>query len=175
MDDENDGEEREGELTSRAPEERDLVAICRRLNELRASYVVIGGFAVIYGFYPRVTGDIDLLIDTDLQNEALVYQALEILPDKAVRELNPGEVSQYNVVRVCDEVVVDLMKSACGVDYAEAAKDVIVRQVQGVAIPFASARLLWRTKKPTHRAKDAADLVVLAEYFSQRGETPPQV
>ncbi|PZR98639.1 MAG: hypothetical protein DLM67_05405 [Candidatus Nephthysia bennettiae] len=134
---------------------------------------MIGGFAVIYGFYPRVTGDIDLLIDTALENEALVYKGLEILSDKAVRELQPGEVSQYNVVRVCDEVVVDLMKSACGIDYAEAAKEVIVREVQGVPIPFASARLLWRTKKPTHRAKDAADLVFLAEYFRQRGESPP--
>lgn len=175
MADEDDGTPSPGDLVSRAPEESDLVAICRRLNELGARYVVIGGFAVIYGFYPRTTGDIDLLIDTQPENEAVVYQALEILPDKAVRELRPGEVSQYNVVRVCDEVVVDLMKSASGIDYAEAAKEVVIREVQNVRIPFASAQLLWRTKKLTHRAKDEADLVFLAEYFRQRGEEPPKV
>jgi len=29
--------------------------------------------------------DIDFVIDTSLENEALVYQALEILPDQAVK------------------------------------------------------------------------------------------
>ncbi len=111
---EDDGAPGGEELVPRAPEERDLVVICRRLNELGARYVVIGGFAVIYGFYPRSTADIDLLIDASLENEALVYQALEVLPDRAVRELKPGEVSEYTVVRVADEVVVDLMKAACG-------------------------------------------------------------
>jgi len=136
---------REEELTTRVPEEADLVGLCRTLNELGAKY------------------------------EALVYKALETLPDKAVRELRPGEVSHYGVVRIEDEIMVDLMKSACGIDYAEAAKEIIVREVQGVAIPFASPRLLWRTKKPTQRPKDHQDLLFLEQYFRDRGEEPPQV
>ncbi|MEP6699005.1 MAG: hypothetical protein ABJB09_04670 [Verrucomicrobiota bacterium] len=175
MDDEDAGEERGCELTPRAPEERDLVALCQRLNELDARYVVIGGFAVIYGLYPRTTVDIDLLVDTAPANEALIYKALEVFPDKAVRELKPGEISQYTVVRVADEVVVDLMKSACGIEYAEAAKEIVIREVQGVPIPFASPRLLWRTKKPTRRAKDAGDLIFLEQYFAERGEEPPAI
>jgi hypothetical protein len=135
--------------------------------------VVVGGFAIIYGGYARSTGDIDLVLATDLANEALVYRALEVLPDKAVRELQPGEVAKYVVVRVADEVVVDLMRSASGIEYEEAAKEVVVRQVQGVAIPFASPRLLWRMKAHTYREKDAGDLVFLREYFAARGEQPP--
>jgi hypothetical protein len=70
--------------------------------------------------------------------------------------------------------MVDLMQSACGIQYEEAAKEIVVRHVQGVPIPFASPRLLWRTKKPTNRAKDVEDLTFLQEYFRQRGEEPPQ-
>ena len=162
------------ELEPRLPVEADLVLICRRLNELRAKYVVVGGFAIIYGGYPRSTTDIDLILATDLENEALVYQALEALPDQAVRQLKPGEVSQFNVVRVADEVVVDLMKSASGIEYAEAAQDVVIRTVQGVPIPFASQRLLWRMKIHTHREKDAGDLVFLREWFAAQGEEPPE-
>jgi hypothetical protein len=162
------------ELEPRLPTEDDLVLLCRRLNELGAKYVVIGGFAVIQGGYPRSTGDIDFLVATDAANEALVYRALEVLPDQAVRELRPGEISQYGVVRVADEVVVDLMKSACGIEYEEAAKDVVVREVQGVPIPYASPRLLWRTKVHTHRQKDAGDLVFLRDYFAAHGEQPPE-
>ena len=86
--------------------------------------------------------DIDLLVATDLENEARVFKSLEIFPDKAVLQLDPGDVAKYTVVRVADEVLVDLMQSACGIDYAEAAKDVVIREVQGVPIPFASPRLL---------------------------------
>lgn len=135
--------------------------------------MVVGGFAIIYGGYPRSTGDIDLVVASDLQNEARVFQALEVLPDRAVRELDPGDVAKHIVVRVADEVVVDLMRAASGIEYAEAVSDVIVRQVQGVPIPFASPRLLWRMKAHTHREKDAGDLVFLRDYFRARGEQPP--
>ena len=69
----------------------------------------------------------------------------------------------------------DLMRSAGGIDYAEAAKDIVVRDVDGVLIPFASPRLLWRMKAVTHREKDASDLVFLRHWFSQHGEDPPSV
>jgi hypothetical protein len=139
------------ELTTRIPEETDLVELCRSLNDLGARYVVIGGFAMILAGFARATADVHLLIDTSLDNEALVYKALEILPDKAVRELKPGDTSQYGVVRVGDEIMVDLMKSAFGIEYVEATKEIVVHEVQGVPIPFASPRLLWRTKKPSRR------------------------
>jgi hypothetical protein len=131
------------ELTTRIPEEADLVALCRALNQLSAKYIVIGGFAIALTGFARTTLDVDLLIDTSLENEALVYKALEILPDKAVRELRPGETSRYG-------------------------------EVQGVPIPFASPRVLWRTKKPTQRPKDVEDLMFLEQYFLSKGEEPPK-
>lgn len=153
------------ELISRAPTLEDFVRLCARLNELEARYIVIDGFAIITAGYPRSTMDIDLVIDTSLENEARVYQALESLPDQAVKELVPGEVSQYSVVRVGDEIVVDLMASACGIGYAEAIQDSIIRVVDGVPIPFASPRLLWRMKEKTHREKDAPDLLFLRQQY----------
>lgn len=161
------------ELVPRPPDEQDLVKLCRLLNELGANYIVVGGFAIIHAGHGRFTEDIDLLIDTSPSNEAKVYRALESLPDQAVKELQPGEVEKFTVVRVADEIVVDLMKSACGIDYAAAAKEVVIRTLGGVPIPFASPRLLWRMKARTHRAKDAPDLVFLREYFNSRGEEPP--
>ena len=163
------------ELASREPTVEDLRDLCRELNQRGAKYIVIGGFAMRAAEYNRTTMDVDLMVAADEENEAKVFSALSTLPDNAVRELKPGELQQYNVIRVGDEILVDLMRSAAGIDYAEAAKDVVIREVDGVPIPFASPRLLWRMKSVTHREKDTDDLLFLREWFAKRGEQPPKV
>jgi hypothetical protein len=163
------------ELESREPTVEDLRNLCRELNRRAAKYVVVGGFAMLAAKYNRRTMDVDLVVAADAENEARVFSALSTLPDNAVRELQPGELQQYNVIRVADEILVDLMRVAGGIDYAEAAKDVVVREVDGVPIPFASPRLLWRMKAGTHREKDAGDLVFLRQWFAGRGEEPPRL
>jgi len=175
MDDQNAGARRDAEnLECRPPIEADLVGLCRELNQRGAKYIVVGGFAVIAAGFPRFTGDVDLVVAADAENEAKVFSALATLPDNAVRELKTGELKLHNVIRVGDEILVDLMRSAGGIDYAEAAKDIIVRELGGVPIPFASPRLLWRMKATTHRVKDQQDLVFLRHWFAERGEEPPQ-
>jgi hypothetical protein len=163
------------ELESREPTLEDLRDLCRELNQREARYVVVGGFAVRAAGYNRRTMDVDLIVAADRENESRVFSALSTLPDNAVRELQPGELQQYAVIRVADEILVDLMRSAGGIDYEAAARDVVVHEIEGVPIPFASPRLLWRMKAVTHRAKDAADLVFLRYWFAERGETPPSV
>jgi hypothetical protein len=145
------------------------------LNQRGAKYVVVGGFAIRAANYIRQTMDIDLIVAADTENEAKVFSALSTLPDNAVRELQPGELLQYNVIRVADEILVDLMRSAGGIDYEEASKHVVVREVGGVPIPFASPQLLWRMKVVTHREKDAGDLFFLRQWFAERGEEPPKI
>jgi hypothetical protein len=151
----------------------DVAALCRALNQRGAHYIVIGGFAIIATGFPRVTGDIDLLVAADAENERKVFSALSTLPDNAVRDLQPGELRQYNVIRVADEILVDLMISAGGIDYAEAAKDVAMRELEGVLIPFASPRLLWRMKAVTHRTKNQSDLAFPRHWFAEHRQEPP--
>jgi hypothetical protein len=134
--------------------------------------MIVGGFAIMYAGYGRTTGDVDLLFDTSAENEAKVYRCLESLPDKAVLHLQPGEVEKYTVVRVADEIVIDLMKSASGIDYEAASKDVVIRGIQGVPIPFASPRLLWRMKRKTYREKDLADLIFLRQQYPEVTNQP---
>jgi hypothetical protein len=162
-------------LASREPTVEDLRDLCRELNERGAKYVVIGGFAIRAADYVRRTMDVDLIVAADAENEAKVFSALSTLPDNAVRELQPGELQIHNVIRIGDEILVDLLVSAGGIKYEEAAKDVVVREVDGVPIPFASPRLLWRMKAVTHREKDAADLLFLRQWFAARGEEPPKL
>ena len=74
---------------------------------------------VLHGFN-RGTENIDLLVDKVASNISLLKKALSILPDNAIRDVLDSDVEKYEVVRVADEVVVDLMGSACGIDFKSA-------------------------------------------------------
>jgi hypothetical protein len=156
------------ETPPRPPTLTDLARIGAELNRLGARYVVVGGLAMIQAGLFRTTEDIDLLIEVTLENEARVIEALLILPDQAIRELKPGEIGRYGVVRVGDEVLVDLMKSGCGVSYHDAVKDALTFNIEGIPIPFASPQTLWRMKQ-TVRAKDIPDRLYLRQLLEAQG------
>ncbi|HEV7401506.1 MAG TPA: hypothetical protein VGO11_01220 [Chthoniobacteraceae bacterium] len=152
---------------SRTPTLADLVELCRNLNTQGARYLIVGGFAVIQHGYFRSTGDIDVLIEDSLDNQKRVRRALESLPEKAILELGEDEdLRDWIVLRVADEILVDVMTAACGVSYTEAERSIQTFDHQGVAVPFASVRLLLRMKQ-THRAKDEEDRVFLQWKIAQ--------
>jgi hypothetical protein len=155
-----------GAEPSRPPEEGDLVRLCGALNSEGAKYLVVGGMAVLRLGFARATDDVDLLIDGSAENIRRVRQALEVLPDRAVREMGPDDLQNYTVVRVADEIIVDLMISACGISFKEAEPDIEWAEIDGVEIPFASASLLLRMKQ-TGRERDKLDVLFLEEKLQQ--------
>lgn len=157
-----------GEAPPRPPTLGDLASLCAELNRVGAKYVVVGGFAIVQAGYFRATDDVDLLVETTPDNEARVIQALSTLPERAAAELKPGDVAEFGVVRVGDEIMVDLMRSGCGVTYADAITDALIIPVQGVPVPFASPKTLWRMKQ-TVRAKDIPDRLFLKQLLHAQG------
>ena len=153
----------------RVPQLKDLLDICRALNEAQARYVVIGGFAIILHGYARGTMDLDLLIDPSPANVRKVKSALSKLPDNAAAEVEDTDIEKYVVVRVADEVVVDLMSKAGGVSFEDVAKGIVTRDIEGVRVPYASARDLIRTKD-TVRPKDKNDVL----FLRRKLEAPPE-
>jgi hypothetical protein len=145
---------------SRSPSLEDLIDLCRKLNEAEAHYVIVGGMAMLQLGFVRATEDIALLVEPSLSNEKKVIEAVSRLPDHAASEIQPGEISQYEVIRVADEIVVDLMSKACGVDYHGASAQIIWVERQGVRMPFASRELMIRLKQSV-REKDRLDLQFL--------------
>jgi hypothetical protein len=156
------------EQSPRPPDITDVASLCDALNRAGAKYVVVGGFAIIQAGFPRFTEDLDLLVETSPANEATVLGVLAKLPDAAAAELTPGEIARYGVVRVADEILVDLMQSGCGVTYDDAIHDAVWREVLGVRIPFASKATLWKMKQ-TVREKDIPDRLFLIRALADDG------
>lgn len=160
------------DLESREPSVEDLATLCRNLNERGAKYLVIGGFAVRAAGYDRRTMDIDLLIESGADNERRVIDAVARLPDHAAAELEPGDIGEFVVVRVADEIVVDLMTSAGGIGYRDAAREIVVHEVGTVSIPFASPELLLRMKGASPRDKDVPDVSFLRRLLERSEKLP---
>jgi hypothetical protein len=152
---------------ARAPEPEDVARICAALNDASARYVLIGGFAVIAHGAGRFTKDIDLLVDDAPENIARIREALAILPDNAVAEVADLDVQTYQVVRVIDEVIIDLMGRACGLSYADVVADAETLDLMGVSTPVASPATLIRTKN-TMRPQDAIDRAFLEALLRDR-------
>jgi hypothetical protein len=144
--------------SARAPTPADLARIADRLNALGARYAIVGGFAMAHHRLVRPTMDIDLLVDAAPDNVARVCEALSILEDRAALEMDPLDVGKYTVVRVADEIVVDVMASAAGVTLAEL--EIEYGEIDGVRIPYPTPAALLRTKH-TVRDKDVPDRVYL--------------
>ena len=152
---------------ARAPEPGDVVRICRALNQAGARYLLIGGFGVIAHGGGRFTKDIDLLVDDAPDNVARVKRGLAVLADNAAADVADSDLQQFVVVRVADEVVVDLMGRACGLDYETAARDAEHIERDGVRIPVASPATLIRLKD-TVRPQDALDRAFLEGVLRSR-------
>ena len=152
----------------RPPTVDDVRRICQALDEAGARYVLIGGFAVILHGGERTTKDIDLLVDPDPENVERLKRALSVLEDNAASDIDPGDLRKYRVVRVADEVMVDLLSAACDVTWPEASAGALRVDLDGTPIVVADVGTLIRTKQ-TVRPSDAADRAWLE---ALRGEDP---
>jgi hypothetical protein len=146
----------DGEQIPRPPTADDLRLIAERLNAEGARYAVIGGFAMQRLGFARPTQDIDLLVDPAEENVERLRRALAVLPDKAVLEVRPTDLVDYSVVRVADEVVVDLLAAACGVTFQQVSTRLEYEEMGGTDVPYVGPEDLLSTKR-TIRPKDAMD------------------
>jgi len=150
---------------SRNPTLDDLVELCKHLNEINAEYVVIGGFALIHYGFIRGTADIDLLVNNSEENISKIRKALLYLPDKAAKELSLTDIKEYHVVRIADEIVIDLLEKACGVSFEDAKKHIVYETIKNIPIPYLDVELLIQTKQSI-RPKDVIDRQYLEQLLN---------
>lgn len=134
-----------------------LIRVCALLNAAGAEYLVAGAWALILNSVVRATEDVDILIAAHRTNYERVIQALSQLEDRAAAELTPQDFEENVVIKVADEVEVDVSTQAWTVTYAEALPNALEIEVDGVRIPYLSIPDLIRSKE-TYQDQDKADI-----------------
>ncbi len=122
--------------------------------------MIIGGHACILHGLVRTTEDVDILVDDFEDNYRRIIAALSELEDGAARELTPQDFQENVVVKIADEVEVDVSRQAWKVSYADARNSICYTEIDGVRIPYAGLRSLIASKE-TYREQDRADLLRL--------------
>ncbi len=152
---------------SRIPTVDDLIRLCQGLQERKARFMIIGGFAVIHHGLIRGTTDIDFLIDKDPKNISKVTEALPILEDQASKEIRTDDFTRYSVVRVAGEIVVDLMSEACGKSFSDLEPYIEEVKMEGISLPYLSVEGLLKTKQGI-RPKDVQDRQYLEQLLAKK-------
>ena len=97
-----------------------LLRVCSLLNAHSAKYLVIGGHACILHGLVRTTEDVDILVEDSDDNLKKVIAALSEMKDGAARELTPRDLLENVVVKIADEVEVDVSRSAWRISFNDA-------------------------------------------------------
>lgn len=139
-----------------------LLRVCQLLNQHRALYVIVGARAAILHGLDRTTQDVDILIPEDVENHARVIAALSELEDHAAAELTPQDLIDNVVVKIADEVEVDVSTRAWKISYADAIPTALRTIIAGVEIPYLDLATLIASKE-THRDQDRVDVQLLRE------------
>ncbi len=147
-----------------------LLRVCQLLNEHGARYLICGAQACILHGLIRTTEDVDILIEATEENCGRVIAALSQLADGAARELQPRDLLDNVVVKVADEVEVDVSTHAWKVSYPDALPSARQMSVNGITIPFLGLEALIASKE-TYREQDALDRLRLLELKKRAGHS----
>jgi hypothetical protein len=133
-------------------------------------YLIVGGEAVIYHGYARLTGDVDFFFEPSNQNARKLYKALkefwagEIPGIRTFEELMElGLILQFGV----PPNRIDLINQISGVTFREAWENRITTDIKSegreVPIHLIGLEELIKNKKAIGRPKDVEDLKYLKE------------
>lgn len=144
-----------------------LLRVCSLLNAHSAKYLVIGGHACILHGLVRTTEDVDILVEESEANLKKVIAALSEMEDGAAKELTPRDLLENVVVKVADEVEVDVSRSAWTISFNDAIDAALHVEIDGVDVPYIDLKTLIATKE-TLRERDRADVVGLKRLLEQK-------
>lgn len=135
-----------------------------KLVEKKVDFMLVGGYAVNYHGYNRVTGDMDLWVRPDNENKHLLLAALRDLDfdEEGMAEVKSWDFTTPKLFKIWPEPFqTEFMTHISGVTYSVAKGTAIHADFDGLIIPVIHIQNLIINKKATNRLKDQADVEYL--------------
>jgi hypothetical protein len=117
----------------------DFLALLRFLNEEKVEYLVIGGMAVNFYGYHRATGDLDLWVSLDAENQDGLATALKRFGFSAQSVAKRPLLQKPKFIRIGQPPVrVEIHSEISGVDFNHCFARAETCFIQGVEVRFIS-------------------------------------
>ena len=137
---------------------KDLREFVALLNAGHVKYVIVGGYAVAFHGRPRFTGDIDLFIESSVDNGERIVGALNTFGFAELKVTTEDLLQNDLVLQLgFPPNRIDLMTSIDGVTFDQAWTSRAEAIVDGLPVNFISCELLIQNKIAAGRPKDIAD------------------
>lgn len=147
--------------------------ILRCLNKEEVNYMLIGGYAVIYYGYERVTGDMDIWLEPNNANKVKFIKALSHfgIDDDGLNQLDQLDFTIPQVFYFGQKPKrIDFLTKVTGVKFEDAIKMVNTITLNELAIPIIHYNQLLASKTNTGRTKDLADIEELEKIKQQKDQ-----
>jgi uncharacterized nucleotidyltransferase DUF6036 len=138
--------------------QKDLREFIELLNSHEVEYLIVGGHAVAFHGYPRLTVDIGCFVRPSTANARRLTAVLQAFGFGTVVDeqafTSPDKIIQLG--RPPNRI--DLLTGISGISFDEAWENRVSAQLDGVPVAFIGRETLLRNKRASGRAKDLADI-----------------
>ena len=150
----------------------DFMKVLKAFSVENIDYILIGGVAIVFHGYERLTRDLDIFLKMIPQNLDRFKKALfSVFNDPAIEEITIDELNKYPVIRygTPSGFNIDIIGKLGTFNFDDLKYEIL--KFKGIDIRIATPETLYKLKEKTHRDKDKTDLLFLAELIRIKKET----
>jgi predicted nucleotidyltransferase len=141
--------------------DEELLEFWRKLNDNGVKYIVVGGLATRLHGNDRITDDLDMWIEDDLENRKSLRKSFHELQygDFASLETTQFVAGWTSIYIAGIELdIITQMKGLENISFNECLQIAPFAEIEGVKIPFLHINHLIENKKAVNRPKDQIDV-----------------
>jgi hypothetical protein len=139
-----------------------LQGVFASLYKHKVKYLIIGGIAAVLHGVPRVTFDLDILIETTPENSKNLLDALTEAGLGTATLISVEELLAHEITIFQDRVRIDVQTSTPGITFQDAWDNKDVIEYQGQTLYLVSKRDLISSKLAAARDRDLEDVRLLS-------------
>lgn len=144
------------------------------LSAADVDYAVVGGLAVIFNGYPRLTLDADIVVDDTPANIERMLVVLRGWGEGWARELSIADfVPEEGAVRLGEDFELDIFTRLRGLGWKDFQPRLRFIDHVGVRIPHLGPEDLIHCKANSVREKDQLDVIALKKIIEQEHTSQP--
>ena len=135
-------------------------------------FAVVGGLAVIFNGYPRLTLDADVLVHAAPKNLRKLLDCLANWGEGWARELKPEDfIYDQGAIRVMEEFDLDIFTRMNGKSLDDFRPRLRYLETGGVRVPYLAPEDLIFLKQDSWRDKDKLDVQAMREIIAREART----